>query len=92
MSWRCGNCKLDVQKNYGCKCGNNENHWVCTTCHVCNPTGNSMKRCGAGSNPAYWREVAKNYSCKCGNSENCWRCYNCDFNNAKNYSCKCGNS
>ena len=68
MEWNCKNCKAGVKKGYGCdKCGNKEANWACTTCHICNPKGNTMKRCGAGMNEAYWWYVPKGYACKCGN-------------------------
>ena len=89
--WTCKNCKLDVAKNTQCKCGNRIDNWACMTCHMCNPTGNTMKRCGAGNNEAYWRWSAKGVQCKCGNRQDCWRCYNCDFCIPKGNQCKCGN-
>ncbi len=48
--WNCRNCKISVKKNVVCKCGNRQDNWACKTCHMCNPTGNTMKRCGAGLN------------------------------------------
>ena len=60
MEWNCQNCKKGVKKGFPCDtCKNKEANWACTTCHFCNPTGNTMKRCGGGSNPAYWWYVPK---------------------------------
>ncbi len=48
-NWHCKNCKRDVPRYKACpKCNNTQDNWACTTCHVCNPTGNNMKRCGGG--------------------------------------------
>ncbi len=91
MGWACKNCKVESAVGYPCKCGNRENNWTCTSCHVCNGKGNTMKKCGAGNNPNYWWDSPKGYPCKCGNRENNWRCENCDFCNPKGYPCKCNN-
>jgi hypothetical protein len=50
MEWNCKNCKVLVKKNVQCKCGNREDNWACMSCHVCNPTGNSLKKCGGNTN------------------------------------------